>query len=111
MGRRRGGADGGYTAALVSWYHDGTYIEPDGKGDPDYVPYVMALEIIAGGVYRDVFRGKAEGAETLEGDPITLCLPEMGIWLYFYNNSPWCIFTTPARSIGQDSATRTIRTS
>lgn len=73
-----------------SWYHDGTHIEPDGKGDPDYVSYVMALEDYCPEEFTETFFGeKPEGAETLEGDPITLCLPEMGIWLYFYNNSPW----------------------
>ncbi|MFR1480013.1 MAG: hypothetical protein ACLSB9_32240, partial [Hydrogeniiclostridium mannosilyticum] len=83
-----------------SWYHDGTYIEPDGKGDPDYVSYVMALEDYCPEAFTETFFGeKPEGAETLEGDPITLCLPEMGIWLYFSTILLGCIFTTPARSI------------
>lgn len=73
-----------------SWYHDETLTEADGKGHPDYAAYVMALEDFYPEEFTETFFGKKpEGAETLEGDPLTLCLPEMGIWLYFYNNSPW----------------------
>ena len=73
-----------------SWYHDGTLLELDGKGDPDYASYAAALADYRPEKFTETFFGeKPEGAETLEMDPITLCLPEMGIWLYFYNNSPW----------------------
>ncbi len=73
-----------------SWYHDGTNVETDGKGNADYVSYAMALKEYDPGEFTETLFGeKPEGVETLEGDPITLCLPEMGIWLYFYNNSSW----------------------
>ncbi len=76
-----------------SWYHDGTLIETDGKGRPDYLPYALALEDFYPEEFIETFFGeKPDGAEELGGDPITLCLPEMGIWLYFYDDSSWvCI--------------------
>lgn len=76
-----------------SWHHDETLTEINGKGNPDYVTYAMALEDFYPEEFTETFFGeKPEGAETLEREPITLCLPEMRIWLYFYNNSPWvCI--------------------
>ena len=73
-----------------SWYHDEMLTEIYGKGDPDYLTYVMALEDFYPEEFTETFFGeKPEGAEMLAGDPIPLCLPGMGIWLYFYSNSPW----------------------
>lgn len=73
-----------------SWYHDGAYVEVDGKGGPDYLSYAMALEAHDPTDFTETFFGKRpEGAETAEGEPITLCLPDMGIWLYVYDQSPW----------------------
>lgn len=72
------------------WHHDGRSIEIDGKGSPDYVSYVLELEEFCPEEFMETFFGnKPEGAEDLDQDPITLCLPEMGIWLYFYQDSPW----------------------
>lgn len=73
-----------------SWYHDGTSIETDGKGNPDYLSYVLELENYYPEEFTQSFFGeKPEGAEVMNGEPITLCLPEMGIWLYFHDDSPW----------------------
>jgi len=86
-----------------SWYHDGRVIDADGKGSPDYVSYVLELEEFCPEGFTETFFGeRPEGAEELDMDPITLCLPEMGIWLYFYKDSPWvCV-----RHAGEDYWTR-----
>lgn len=73
-----------------SWYHGEALTEADGKGHPDYVTYVMALADFYPEEFTETFFGnKPEGAETLGENSMTLCLPEMGIWLYFYPDSPW----------------------
>lgn len=72
------------------WYHDGTLVETNGKGKPDYASYALALENFSPGEFTETFFGKKpEGAVGLGTEPITLCLPEMGIWLYFYEDSSW----------------------
>lgn len=76
-----------------SWYHNGTLVETYGKGRQDYVSYALALESFCPEEFTETFFGKKpEGAEELGTEPITLYLPGMGIWLYFYEDSPWvCI--------------------
>lgn len=73
-----------------SWYDGGTFLETDGKGRPDYVPYALALEDFYPEAFTEMFFGeKPPDAEGVDGDPLTLCLPDMRIWLYFYSDSPW----------------------
>jgi len=73
-----------------SWYHDGRAIDADGKGNPDYVSYVLELEEFHPEKFTEmIFGERPEGTEELDRDPITLCLPEMRIWLCFYKDSPW----------------------
>lgn len=73
-----------------SWSHDGTLTEFYGKGRPEYMDYVLELaEFTPEGFTQTYFGNDPEGAEGLDGDPLTLCLPDMGIWLYFYQDSPW----------------------
>ena len=76
-----------------SWDHDNELIEVDGKGKPDYIAYFLTLDGFRPGEFVEMFFGKRpEGLEIVERDSITLCLPELGIWLYFYEHSPWvCI--------------------
>ena len=73
-----------------SWFHNITLTETDGKGRLDYVSYVMDLADFNPEEFTETFFGnRPEGAEKLKGDSLTLCLPEMGMWLYFYPDSPW----------------------
>ena len=73
-----------------SWYHGGRYIQLDGKGAPEYVTYVLRLDDFCPEEFIEQFFGKRpEGEENLGGEPITICLPEMRMWLYFYGDSPW----------------------
>lgn len=73
-----------------SWYDGGKYIETDGKEKPEYCSYALTLDDFRPEEFTEMFFGeKPQGAEELTGEPITLCLPGMRIWLYFYNNSPW----------------------
>lgn len=42
------------------------------------------------GEFTQTFFGeKPEGAEALDGATVTICLPELWIWLCFYEDSPW----------------------
>ncbi len=61
-----------------------------GKRRPDYLPYVQALEDYRPGAFFQAPLGeRPEGAPAQAEETITLCLPEMRIWLYFYSGSPW----------------------
>lgn len=72
------------------WAQDGTAYDVDGKGNPDYLSHALAVSDYQPGEFVQTFFGKRpEGAPEPERDMITLCLPEMGIWLYFYEDSPW----------------------
>ena len=83
------------TEAEPIWLHldnnDGVWQDIiDGKGNPDYLSHALAVADYQPGEFvRTLFGERPEGAPEPERDMITLCLPEMGIWLYFYNNSPW----------------------
>ena len=72
------------------WYNGGALIEADGKKDPDFFYHALALQEFCPEEFIEMYFGKKpEGEEGLDGEPITLCLPEMGVRLYFYDDSPW----------------------
>jgi len=65
-------------------------LEANGKGTPEYLSFALALgDFVPGDFTQTYFGNKPEGAEGLGSDMITLCLPDLGIWLNFYNGSPW----------------------
>ena len=77
---------------LFFWARDGIAYDVDGKGDPDYLPFALAVADFQPGEFVQSFFGeRPEGAPApgAEGEMITLYLPEMGIWLDFYDGSPW----------------------
>ena len=72
------------------WAQDGTAYDVDGKGNPDYLSHALAVSDYQPGEFIQTFFGKRpEGAPEPERNMITLCLPEMRIWLYFHEDSPW----------------------
>lgn len=77
------------------WFHlersDGVWSDiVNGKGSPDYLSHALALEDYRAGEFVQTFFGeRPEGAPESGREMITLCLPEMKIWLYFYSSSPW----------------------
>ena len=77
------------------WFHlednDGVWQDIiDGKGNPNYLSHALAVADYQPGEFVQTFFGeRPERAPEPGRDMITLCLPEMGIWLYFYDNSPW----------------------
>lgn len=75
------------------WYHNDKSMEPGGKGRAEYFSYAQALTEFCPGEFTQTFFGeRPEGADVLDREMITLCLPEMWMWLYFYEGSPWvCI--------------------
>lgn len=61
-----------------------------GKRNPDYLPCALALAEYHPSEFTQTFFGRQpEAAPEPGGEMITLCLPEMKIWLYFYAASPW----------------------
>lgn len=74
------------------WSQDGQSYDLAGKASPDYLPHAMEVADYQPGEFVQTFFGEGpEGGPVTEaGDEIiTLLLPEMGVWLYFYENSPW----------------------
>ena len=77
------------------WFHldrsDGVWSDiVNGTGSPDYLSHALALEDYHAGEFVQTFFGeRPEGAPESRREMITLCLPEMKIWLYFYSSSPW----------------------
>lgn len=77
------------------WFHlednDGVWQDIiNGKGDPDYLPHALAVSDYRPGEFVQTFFGKRpEGAPEPGCNMIILCLPEMKMWLYFYDGSPW----------------------
>ena len=77
------------------WFHldrsDGAWGDiVHGKGGLDYLSHALALEDYRAEAFVQTFFGeRPEDAPESGREMMTLCLPEMGIWLYFYNNSPW----------------------
>lgn len=77
------------------WFHlednDGVWQDIiNGKGNPDYLPHALAVSDYQPEEFVQTFFGKRpEGAPEPECNMITLCLPEMKMWLYFYDGSPW----------------------
>lgn len=73
-----------------NWVQDGTSYYLDGKENPDYLTFALTVSDYQPGEFVQTFFGKRpEGAPEPERNMITLCLPEMGIWLYFHEDSPW----------------------
>lgn len=83
------------TQAEPIWFHfegnDGVWQDiVAGKGNSDYLSHALALVDYRPGEFVQSFSGELpEGAPEPGCDMITLCLPEMKAWLYFYDNSPW----------------------
>ena len=74
----------------LSWYHYYRSIDTDGKQRPEYFFYAQALaEFRPGEFTQSLFGERPEGAEVLDRESITICLPELWTWLYFYDGSPW----------------------
>ena len=74
------------------WSQDGQSYDLAGKASPDYLPHAMEVADYQPGEFVQTFFGEGpEGGPVTEtGDEIiTLLLPEIGVWLYFYENSPW----------------------
>ncbi len=62
----------------------------DGKGDPDYLDCALPLEEYRTEEFIQTFFGnRPEEAPEPGGNLITLCLPQMKLYLYFYDGSPW----------------------
>ena len=73
-----------------SWPHSGSIMKVDGKGRPEYFSYAQALTEFRPEEFTQTFFGRRpEGAEILDREYITICLPELWIWLHFYDGSPW----------------------
>ena len=73
-----------------SWTQDGTAYDVDGKGNPDCLTFALTVSDYQPGEFVQTFFGKRpEGGPEPGCDMITLCLPEMKMWLYFHEDSPW----------------------
>lgn len=74
-----------------STVRDGAMIAADGKGDPAYMACALALEEFRPEALTQAAFGARpeEAAELSAGESVTLCLPELGIWLYFYRDSSY----------------------
>lgn len=68
----------------------GTHDEADGKQTPDYATHALALRDFVPDAFTEMYFGnRPEGADVLGRDSITLYLPDLKLWLYCYDDSPW----------------------
>ena len=70
---------------------DGKDVTADCKQTPDYVTHALALRDFVPGEFTEMYFGnKPEGAnEVVDKDSVTLYLPDLKLWLYVYDGSPW----------------------
>ena len=77
------------------WFHldDNSGVWQDiinGKGNSDCLSHALAVSDYQPGEFvQTLFEKRPEGAPEPGCDMITLCLPEMKMWLYFHEDSPW----------------------
>lgn len=76
----------------LMFFHSGTgtHDEADGKQTPDYATHALALRDFVPGTFTEMYFGnRPEGADVLGRGSITLYLPDLKLWLYCYDDSPW----------------------